>query len=263
MYDIVVKLVSDDLDYLELSFPEFWARRNMVMISSSKLDMIELDFNMSDLYGSYDFKVNHKIKYLGSDGKIYSYKPEQIKSEEYDFITVVTTIEGFESDKSAVEGKYTETALSKYLVTTGKSSGNLGNLYSHMAGIPVGGEGLMLGHDSAGTGYYKEMLMVMFSTYYMGVLSDADMTKGAAKESLMKLSFTVDSSSSVNKYVYEFKRLDDRRIMVSFYIEDQSGARSEEVNDFYITDFAFKKIVSAYTSLLAGKAFDADTAYGY
>jgi hypothetical protein len=51
--------------------------------------------------------------------------------------------------------------------------------------------------------------------------------------------------------------------MVSFYKEKEDGAIfGEKINDFYITDFAFKKIVYAYTSLLSGKAFDADTAYG-
>ena len=106
------------------------------------------------------------------------------------------------------------------------------------------------------------MLMVMFSTYYMGVLSEDDIAAGEAKESLMKLSFTVKSSTVLDKYCYEFVRLDDRRIMVTFYLEDEYGTRTKQVSDFYITDFAFKKIVYAYTSLLSGKAFDADTAYG-
>ena len=172
------------------------------------------------------------------------------------------SIKDYETGSSAVEGKYTETELSKYLVSLEKKRLDLAELYNRVAGIKPGGYGLTLGHDTAGTGYYKEMLMVMFSTYYMGVLSEDDIAAGEAKESLMKLSFTVKSSTVLDKYCYEFIRLDDRRIMVSFYLEDEDGTRTKKVSDFYITDFAFKKIVYAYTSLLSGKAFDADTAYG-
>ena len=261
MYDIVVKFASEELDYLDYSFPEFWARRNMVMISSSNLDMIELDLKMTDLYGSYTFDVEHKTIYIGTDGQHYETLPSD-GGDEYDFISVYASIKDYETGSSAVEGKYTETELSKYLVSLEKKRLDLAELYNRVAGIKPGGYGLTLGHDTAGTGYYKEMLMVMFSTYYMGVLSEDDIAAGEAKESLMKLSFTVKSSTVLDKYCYEFIRLDDRRIMVSFYLEDEDGTRTKKVSDFYITDFAFKKIVYAYTSLLSGKAFDADTAYG-
>lgn len=260
MYDTVVKFVSDELDYLDYSFAEFWARRNMAMISSEKIDRIELDLNMSDLYGSYDFDINHKTIYI-LNGAHYDVKPEA-GGDEYDFITVMASIKDYEEGKSAVAGKYTETELSKYLVSLEKSSMALDHLYNRVAGIKPGGTGLIMGHDTAGTGYYKEMLMVMFSTYYMGVLDAEDIVAGAAKESLMRISFTVKSSSVLDKYCYEFRRLDDRRIMVTFYLEDGDGKRTSEVSDFYITDFAFKKIVYAYTSLLSGKAFEADDAYG-
>ena len=260
MYDTVVKFYSDELDYLDYSFAEFWARRNMVMISSSKIDKVEVDFNMSDLYGSYDLDIKHSQIYIGADGDHYDVMPED-GGDEYDFITVIASIKDFEQSKVAVEGKYTSTELSRQLVRLSEKRLSLADLYNKAAGI-LSGTGLSIGHDTAGTAYYKEMLMVMFSTYYMGVLSEGDIANGLEKESLMKISFTVKSSTVLDKYVYEFIRLDDRRIMVSFYLEDESGKRTGAVNDFYITDFAFKKIVYAYTSLLAGKAFDADTAYG-
>ena len=261
MYDIVVKFTSDELDYLDYSFAEFWARRNMVMISSANIDMIELDFKMSDLYGSYVFDVEHNTIYIGADGQHYNTLPAD-GGDEYDFISVYASIKNYESDKTAVAGKYTETELSKYLVSLEKKRLDLAELYNRAAGIKPGGYGLTMGHDTAGTGYYKEMLMVMFSTYYMGVLTEDDITAGEAKESMMKLAFTVKSSTVLYKYCYEFIRLDDRRVMVSFYREDDEGNKTQRVSDFYITDFAFKKIVYAYTSLLSGKAFDADTAYG-
>ena len=261
MYDIVVKFVSDELDYLDYSFAEFWARRNMVMISSANLDKIELDFKMSDLYGSYDFDVKHQLTYIDENNKKQPCTHgEDVAHDCFDDITVRASINGFEPGKSSLEGKYTETELSKLFVRLERSedqSITLDDLYYY-----VTGEKTAFGVDTEGTYYYKEMLMIMFSTYYMGVLSEEDIIAAEAKESLMKLSFTVESSTVLDKYCYEFIRLDDRRIMVSFYLEDEAGKKTSRVNDFYITDFAFKKIVYAYTSLLSGKAFDADTAYG-
>lgn len=255
MYDIVVKFTSDELDYLDYSFAEFWARRNMVMISSANLDKIEIDFKMSDLYGSYDFDVKHQLTYIDENNKKQPCTHgEDVAHDCFDDITVRASINGFEPGKSSLEGKYTETELSKRLED---QSMTLDNLYYY-----VTGEKTAFGVDTEGTYYYKEMLMIMFSTYYMGVLSEEDIIAAEAKESLMKLSFTVESSTVLDKYCYEFIRLDDRRIMVSFYLEDEAGKKTSRVNDFYITDFAFKKIVYAYTSLLSGKAFDADTAYG-
>ena len=261
MYDTVVRLETSELDYLDYSFAEFWARRNMVMISSENLDKIELSFNMTNLYGDYAFDIEHETIYIGSDGQHYPTKPESGGSS-YDFISVIASIVDYEEGKSAVEGKYTETELSKYLTSLRREKLNLADLYNRVAGIKPGGMGLTVGHDTAGTAYYKEMLMVMFSTYYMGVLSADEIAVADAKQSLMKIAFTVKSSSVIYKYVYEFKRLDARRIMVSTYREDYNGVKTEAVNDFYITDFAFDKIVSAYRYLLSGKAFDADTAYG-
>ena len=260
MYDTVVKLMSDELDYLDYSFPEFWARRNMVMISSDKINKIEFDFNMSDLYGSYVFDVEHQMTYIDKNNQKQPCTHDE--DEEHDCFNdtnVRASINGYEEGKSAVLGKYTETALSKYLVSLEETTLDLGILYNKVAGD----KWLSVGYDTAGTYHYRELLMIMFSTYYMGVLESDEITAGEAKDSLMKMSFTVKSSSTIFKYSYEFRRLDDRRIMVTTFRENEDGERASVVSDFYITDFAFKKIVSAYTSLLSGKAFDADTAYGY
>ena len=187
-------------------------------------------------------------------------KPED-GGDEYDFISVIASINGYEEGKSYIDGVYTQTALSSYLSSLKRTKLNLADLYNRVAGIKPGNNGLTVGHDTAGTAYYKEMLMVMFSTYYMGVLDSDEIAETKDKESLMKLTFTVKSSSASSKFVYEFIRVDARRIMVSFYRLNNEGQRTDAVNDFYITDFAFKKIVSAYRSLLSGESFDADEAY--
>ena len=263
MYDIVVKFTSDELDYLDYSFAEFWARRSMVMISAASIDKIELDFTMSDLYGSYNFDIEHKLMYIDGNGyKQLCMHEEGAAHDCFDDLTIDASIKGYEEGQSKVDGKYTETELSKYLVSLEKKKLDLAELYNRAAGIKPGGIGLSFGVETAGSYYYREMLMVMFSTYYMGVLNENEIATGEAKESMMKLAFTVKSSTVLYKYCYEFIRLDDRRVMVSFYLEDDDGNKTQRVSDFYITDFAFKKIVYSYNSLLSGKAFDADTAYG-
>ena len=73
---------------------------------------------------------------------------------------------------------------------------------------------------------------------------------------LMKLSFTVKGSAK-DVYTYEFRRIDDRRVMVSLY----NPGYNNTVSDFYITTFAFKKIVTNFDKLLNGVVIDPDSAY--
>jgi hypothetical protein len=52
--------------------------------------------------------------------------------------------------------------------------------------------------------------------------------------------------------------------MVSFYITDENGDKIEsygEVCDFYITTFAFKKLVNNYVYLLNGEVVDESVGY--
>lgn len=65
-------------------------------------------------------------------------------------------------------------------------------------------------------------------------------------------------------YTYDFYRLDDRRIMVRFYRSDADGNKIEhlgEVSDYYVTTFAFKKLVNHYIYLLNGKEVDESVSY--
>ena len=76
-------------------------------------------------------------------------------------------------------------------------------------------------------------------------------------------------------YTYDFYRIDDRRIMVALYktnaagecIDDNGNTVPPEsigehvVSDFYVDNFAFKKLVNAYIQLLNGNKFDENLGY--
>jgi hypothetical protein len=68
--------------------------------------------------------------------------------------------------------------------------------------------------------------------------------------------------SSAYPYVYEFYRIDDRRVMVSVYRLGTDGVHINEVSDFFISIFAFKKMVRNFVNLLNGAEINVDSGYG-
>ena len=261
MYDIVVKIDASTFDYLDYSFPEFWARRNLAMINYTKLDKIKVNYNFPDVKGSYNFDVEHKIIYIL--GNQHYDQQQNGQGAEYNEINVNASIDGFVSGSASVDGVYNGTALSELLVALDKKSLSLSEVYNWYAGTPGVYEYLSIVHDTMGSSYFKEMLMVLYSTYYMGVLdTDSDEVKAAlAREADFTISFNVSSSSRLNTYVYGFRRLDDRRVMVSFYMQDSTGATSKAVSDFYISDLAFEKITRNFANLLNGVTVNPDIGY--
>ena len=71
------------------------------------------------------------------------------------------------------------------------------------------------------------------------------------KKKILDANGNVIEGYSVYDYVYEFYRTSDRRFMVKLYKENRvDGERIQEVSDFYISGFAFKKVVNAYMGIL-------------
>ncbi len=261
MYNIVVKIGASDFNYLEESFGEMWARKNLVMMDYKDIDNFSASFNMTDLVGKYNFKLDHSIIYIGSDGKHYTTKPEGIASSEYNELKVTTSIDGFVEGESSVPGVYDETELSKILASEGRTSFILANLYNRVAGIPSGGFGLTEGSDTLGTASFKDLLIIMYSTYYTGTLSAEDQAYHLENSPvLLTLTFDVYASSAYS-YVYDFYRVSDREVMVSTYRLDDAGNKINPISDFTITTFAFKKIVRNITNLLNGERLDPDVGY--
>jgi len=248
MYDIVVKMSADTFDFVERSFAEFWGRRNLVMIGTSDINRIELDLSLSDVVGSYNFDLEHRVE-TSPDGTS--------TRKAYD---AIVTIDGFDGS-AELEGVYGKTALSSLLASLGREKITVADLYSRLAGLKPGEGGLMEGNEPFGTAMFNEQLFVLFYTFYNGILTEEEQTEALSGKRLMSLSFDVNKSSSSLSYVYDFYRVDEERILVSFYTRDESGARSTAVNDFYLSNFSFKKIVANYINILNGQRVDADVPY--
>ncbi len=277
MYDIVVKIDAEDFEYLELSFTEYWARTSLAGINIDNIDSIDVKMNMKGLVGDYTFELKDKIVWIVTDenGNIQHlpYKPEEglyANVEEYNEREVYASVNGF-NGSAAVEGVYTETALSR-LLSEGKRNYHkdfgskndpeyrlqLATVYNEVAGRPV-----VERNDTLGTACFKSTLLILYNTFYMGRVDKEE--QSAALETLspvLSITFDVDEASVVYEYEYEFYRLDDRRVMVAYSVVDLEGNKTETVSDFYLTDFAFKKILGSYVNLLSGVYVDPDSAYG-
>lgn len=152
--------------------------------------------------------------------------------------------------------------LSDYMAHTKQDYAQLDYFYNAVLG---GGQELTHGSDYAGTGYFKEAIQMFYYTSYMGILSDADRdaVAASAESGDWILRYKVTVSSSVFPYVYEFYRLDDRRVAVRLYQERLNGTPvGEPVADFYISTYAFKRFASAYVALANAQVIDPDE-YGY
>ena len=245
MYDIVVKIDGSHFKFIDHTFVDFWARRNLVIVDIANIEKVSVDFLMEDVYGSYDFKLDHQQRFIDGGGNHYLTRPTNVATSPYDFITVNVT----------QKGDCMETEFSKFIASKGYDGVSLGQLYDDLRG---GGESLKMANDTAGTGYFKEFIQSIYSASYTGVLTEDEQTEAfATAPKIMSLRFKIDSSAY--SYAYDFYRLDDRKIMVAIYRVDSDGAmKSEVVSDFYVSTFTFKKLASQLVSLLNANEVNSD-----
>lgn len=246
MYDIVVKYEGDDFDFLDMSFLDYYARRNVVLVNYANIKHVSLDFYMDDFFGGYEFATDVQTVWVGG-GKTYLEKPENISTQEYKFLSVDASLRGANSGNR----------LTDYLTASGAGSMTLRDLYNAVASEEYGQNvSMMSGYSTLGAASFQDMLLLLFNTYYLGNLTEEEQKAGLEEKILMKLSFTVEGSAK-DVYTYEFRRIDDRRVMVSIY----NPGYNNTVSDFYITTFAFKKIVNNFDKLLNGVVIDTESAY--
>ncbi len=248
MYDIVVKIDGTKFDYLEKSFEEYWARRNLIMIDYKLIDKVDVSIGTSDIYGKYSFNVDHKTIYI-VDNEHYDERPET-GGTEYDELNITVT---------PLTDEYSDTAFSEILEREGRDSLTLANLYDRVAGQLTA-----IGHDTAGAANFKEFLRLIYGVYYVGTMTAQE--QAAAFESAPKIfSMAFTLTNSPYGYVYDLYRASDRRVMVHIYRCDPSGnpllGTGDEVSGFYISTFAAKKIINAVTSMLNGENIDVDASY--
>ena len=248
LYGIIVKIEGTQFNYLEKSFREYWARTNLVMMDYSNIDKVTLELDMSDVYGSYEFDLDHKTIYIVGN-EHYDEKPES-GGTEYNFLTVTAR---------PLSERLSDTVFSAILAQEGRDSMNLANLYNRVAG-----EMFSIGHDTAGASYFKEMLRMLYSTNYSGVLTEEE-TEAAFDSAPKIMSISFRLSNSPYSYTYDFYRVSDRRVMVHVYRVDPSGnpvdGSADESSGFYISTFAAKKIINGFVNLLNGEELNVDEAY--
>lgn len=256
MYDLVAEIPEDAFEFIDYSFAEFWARRNLVLVETSDIENFEIDFFMEDLKGGYNFEIFKKTYYIGSlYGEYGAYESYFEGSVPTDRFFVNVTLD---------DGEYTETEVTKLIegITDGEKKVSVTNLYNKIMG---GGEELYLPNsiETVGVSNFMLAFQLMQMSTYQGVLSEEEQEAARNTPKLMSIKLKLKGeSASPFTYVYDFYRASDRKIMVSTYRINKSGTViGTEVSDFYLSTFSFKKLVNGYLSVFNAKEVDCEIPY--
>ena len=252
MYDLVAKVPADNLDFLEKDFVEFWARRNMVMMSIEKLEKLTLDFNMEDLKGEYTFSLSFDKVYCGYVDSKYVVSDEPFEGSspiEEERVNVTVSPDAF------------DTELKRLMTSSGSDSYSLIALYNQTMGDGFSTVYYPNTNDPMGPACFNDVYEILQMSRYQGMLTEEEQAAAYEREKILTIRIKVTTGDYYN---YDFHRLDDRRIMVALYRTDSDGNKLDngmQVSNFYVTTFAFKKIVGNYINLLDGKSIDAVVGY--
>ena len=230
LYDIVTRVPAEDFVFLKYDFETFWARRNIILMQLTSIDNLEVEFLMTDIYGKYNFDITP--------------------------VTGSTAI----SVHLTSEGECSDSKFKQYMADPSKpqsyGGASLTNLYLHMSGASEE-EHKSAAPDSLGSASFRDAMRMIYFISYVDILPDEVREEAPSADDLvMKMKLDIvekdgTAASEVKDYVYEFYRIDDRRVRVSIHQVDVEGNRlTESVDDFYISTFALKKIVNAFTGIL-------------
>ena len=238
MYDVIAKVKAEDFDFLDYGFVEFWARRSLVMVDIAKLTDLQLEFNMQDLKGKFDFDISFEdVKDANTNGTISKQ-------------TVMVTASSDAFDCAFKDMFGTERT-------------DLATLYNHTMGNGTTTYYPGSKTTTLGAAYFNSVYETLQLITYTDTLDESEKDFSAPRVMRLRLKVT-GSTFAEHFYTYDFYRIDDRRIMVSFYISDEAGNKIEQygvVTDFYISTYAFKKLVNNYIHLLNGVAVDESVGY--
>ena len=233
MYDIIAVIDGEMFEFLEYDFAEFWARRHLLLVDYLDIENMKFSFNMDDLKGEYNIDVKH--------GSLYLKNGEEVSAtDDYDAYYAISDVIVSQS------GECRDTVFSKYLTEKGLNSITLQELYDNVRGD--GNRVLMGERDYLGSANYRTFMYLIFGIKYTDYISDlTEEEKGAIRSGAPMMSMSLALKDEVLPYVYEFHRIDDRRVMVTLY---KSGAKDVAVSDFYISTSAFKKLVGSFFDVL-------------
>lgn len=259
LYDVIVKADAETFFFLDDTFVDLWARRNMLMTDVEFMQQIKIDLALDDLVGSYELDVIHQLSYITPSGLQIGGKPPASYSDTFDRIKVRVT----------PTGECTPNRLTELIGKDDREFCTLDELYESTAESES--EINAYFPDSLGTTYFKEFILSMFYVDFEDSVDKAEQDFALNEcKMLMKFSIKIDTDkdgddTDENYYTYEFYRTADRRVVVRLYEEDGEGnmLQSAAVSDFYISTYGFKKIVNNFLSLMNGEQFDLESGYDF
>ncbi len=237
LYDLVVRIDAEVFSFLDKTFPEYWARENMIMVDIADVSSLRAEAFFDDLKGSYEFQVK-TVAVPNTDGSTTDRR----------FIHVVA---GQES---------TNEALLAYMRENGKLPGDviqLNDIYDYALGV----EDAVHGKNYAGDGYFSEWLLKLFAVDYRGTLTPEE--QAACLSSGMVYRLTLDLKAKSADYVFEFYRGTDRKVMVRMYQSLDGTMSGTPVQDFYISSLGLKELVGGIEKLLSGESIDPQQGYDW
>ncbi len=247
MYDIVTKIDADTFSFLDYSFEEFWARRNIILMDVNDIEEFNIEFMMDDLVGKFDMALKHQTLYI--QGNNAYLKPPEGQYSKFNHITVSVT----------PSGVCTPTKLQELMTQKGYEFMSLTELYDTL--YPNDPEASKAAPDSLGTSYFKDAMRMIYVTNYDGTLTDEEQEDFLNNGKLM-MRMTLKIKSNAYRYVYEFYRGDDRRVMVRLYKADMDGnMKTQPISDFYVSTFTLKKFATNFKDLFDGKKITPDVGY--
>ena len=259
LYDIIVKADNSPFFFLEESFVDLWARKNMLMTDVEFMQEIKIDFALDDFVGSYEFDIIHQLSYITPTGIQIGGKPPASYSDTFDRIKV----------NVQTSGECTSNKLTELMKENNRQYYTLDELYENT--IADNDKLNAYFPDTLGTTYFKEFILSMFYVDFEGAVDQAEQDFAIEEcKMLMRFSLKIDTDkdgddTDENYYTYEFYRTADRRVVVRLYQEDENGKmlQSSAVSDFYISTYGFKKIVNNFIALMNGEEFDLESGYDF
>lgn len=266
MYDIIAEIDGEGFVFLDETFLSFYAKRNLVLTAIENIYKFDIEFFLDEIHGKFTNELS-EYNIFSYNGKTYRYESDIVKKfgeealESTSIIPILRVHTGYTPWDGCHNCQHAVTELQRQLEETGKDKIALDVLY--------GGKATPGGGDLLGTDGFKEFIGTLFWTIYQDELTEADKTQ-VTKDNLV-MRFSVDLGPTYKytyKYVYEFYRIDDRRVAVKLYKQNHGGDIVKDENgqeivttDFYISIFAFKKLVSKYYELMNVQVVDKENAF--
>ena len=241
LYGVVVLVRDEKLDFVDLSFVDFWARRILVSVDIDDIAKVDVSFNFADKMGDFGFRLHSVSAGEGKDRILLLVTPGAQTFEN-------ALVNFMKQNNNAPDGSKEQSLAILYNVLgPDKYKDEEMNFISH------------IGNDYTGTYFFKEVLGILYTTMYVDTYEKEEQDAILAGEHLARLCFTLKGQSY--KYVYEFYRASDRRVLVKIYQESPAGERTGYVADFAISTSTFKKFMGGFNAILNAQEVNTDEPY--